>query len=101
MAKKQTAKEPKNPRRGKVSKPVEGEPAAFVAGDAEAPKVFREEEIAEEMRMYWRSGDGDNFMLQGADNRWQRWPQQATIDFMRSLPGRMVAIKALMKNNNK
>jgi len=94
VAKKQTTKEPKNPRRGKVSKPAEGEPATFVAGDAEAPKMFDDAAVAEEMRMYWRSGDGDNFMMQGADGRWQRWPQQATIDFMRSLPGRMVAIKA-------
>jgi len=69
VAKKQTSKEPKNPRRGKVSKPAEDGPASFVAGDAEAPKVFDEAAVAEEMRMYWRSGDGDNFMMQSADGR--------------------------------
>ncbi len=90
MAKKST--EP-NPRRGKVRK-VEGEPAKHEAGDAVPPVGFDEAAIAEELRLYWKSGAGETFVMQGEDARWSVWPQQATIDAMRALPGRMVAIKA-------
>jgi hypothetical protein len=90
MAKDKTA----NPRRGKVTKAAPDAPANFEAGGAAAPQAFDPDAVAQEMRIYWKSGDGDNFIMQGDDLRWQRWPGQATIDCMRGLPGRMIAIKA-------
>lgn len=87
-------KEP-NPRRGRVAKvadkPAAHEPAAAAAA---APEAFDAQGIADEMRLWWKSGAGEQFVMQGEDDRWSVWPQQATIDAMRALPGRMVAIKA-------
>lgn len=80
-------------RRGRVRK-EEGEAAAFEPGAAEAPRVFDAAGVAEEMGLYWKSGDGDNFMMRAADGRWIRLTKDATVDAMRSLPGRMIAIKA-------
>ena len=80
-----------NPRRGKVNK-SDGEAATFEPGSAAAPKGFDPAAIAEEMELYWQSGKGDTFVMRGKDRRWATWPMQATVDKMRSLPNRMVAI---------
>lgn len=86
---------PANVRRGRVRKAEEGEAAAFEPGAAaEGPRVFDAAAVAEEMRVFWKSGDGDNFMMQGQDGRWARLTKDATVDSMRALPGRMIAIKA-------
>lgn len=82
-----------NQRRGKVKK-SDGEAATFEPGSAAAPKGFDPAAIAAEMELYWQSGKGDTFVMRGKDGRWATWPMQATVDKMRSLPNRMVAIKA-------
>lgn len=82
-----------NPRRGKAVKEGEG-PAVAVPGSAAAPVGFDAAEVAREMEMFWQSGKGDQFVMRLPDGRWATLPQQATIDRMRSLPGRMIAIKA-------
>lgn len=94
MAKKSTKKDAApNLRRGKVKVAKDGA-AAFESGAAEGPRHFDPGEIANELKMYWKSGDGDSFMLCGKDGRWARMTKDATIDAMRALPGRMIAIKA-------
>ncbi|TXH46641.1 MAG: hypothetical protein E6Q97_29105 [Desulfurellales bacterium] len=87
MAKKQPSK-----RRGKAAKSEDGA-ATFETGGAEAPKGFSPEEIANELGCWWLSGK-DSFMRRDAQGRWHPWSQQALIDAMRKLPGRMIAIKA-------
>ena len=77
-----------------MKKPAPDAPAAFEAGGADRPKLFDAEAVSEEMRIFWKSGDGDNFMMQGDDLRWARWTKDSTVDAMRALPGRMIAIKA-------
>lgn len=91
MAKKK-ASEP-SARRGRVNKSADDVPATFETGGAAAPKAFDAEAVANEMRVFWQSGRGDTYLVQGADGRWHAWTQQAIIDLMRSLPGRMIAIK--------
>jgi hypothetical protein len=81
-------------RHGAVPTGDEGA-AVFVPGaSAVPPRHFDPEEIAQQMRIYWKSGDGDNFYLEGDDGRWSRWTKDATIDAMRALPDRLIAIKA-------
>jgi len=87
MAKKQASK-----RHGKVYKKGDGA-AAFAAGDAVGPKFFDAKEVAEELGAWWLSGK-DKFVIQSSDGRWHEWSQQALIDAMRALPGRLVQIKA-------
>lgn len=95
MAKPTKEKKAPNPRRGKVAKATDECPASFTAGEsAAAPVFFNAAEVCEEMKIYWKSGDGDNFMMQGTDGRWARLTKDATVDSMRALPGRMIAIKA-------
>lgn len=88
MAKK---KEPSK-RRGKVVKKGDGA-AAFEAGGAEAPKFFNTEEVANELGAWWLSGK-DSFMRQDREGRWHPFSQQALVDEMRGLPGRIINIKA-------
>jgi len=85
-----------NPRRGKVAKSEADAPASFQSGEAAAaPLFFDSATVAEEMKIYWKSGDGDNFYMKSESMaRWDRWTKDATVDCMRSLPGRMIAIKA-------
>lgn len=91
MARKKEA----NPRRGKVKGPESGDAAVFDAGSsAAAPHGFDAAAIAEELGIYWHGGKGDTFLMRTKEGRWASWPMQATVDKMRSLPGRMVAIKA-------
>ncbi len=87
MAKKQVSK-----RRGKVAKKGDGA-AAFESGEAAAPKVFDEEAVAQDLGCWWLSGK-DAFLMRDDEGRWHQWGQQALIDAMRGLTGRMIAIKA-------
>jgi hypothetical protein len=87
MAKKQASK-----RRGKATKDQDGA-ATFEQGGAAAPKVFDPAEIAGELGCWWLSGK-DAFLRQDLEGRWHQVSQQALIDAMRKLPGRMIAIKA-------
>jgi hypothetical protein len=85
-----------NPRRGKVVKVAVDAPATFESGaSAAAPVGFDAEEVCEEMKIFWKSGDGDNFYMKSpTEGRWDRWTKDATVDAMRSLPNRLIAIKA-------
>jgi hypothetical protein len=83
-----------NPRRGKTKRSGENGAASIEGGSAAGPVCFEEEKIADELKIYWKSGGGDSFILQGDDGRWASWPQQGVVDAMRAIPGRMVAIKA-------
>lgn len=87
MAKKAATK-----RRGKVTKKGDGA-AAFEQGDAEAPKFFDAKQVADELGCWWHGGK-DAFLKRDKQGRWHSWSQQALIDAMRALPGRMIAIKA-------
>lgn len=93
MAKKKAAK-PKEPskRHGRVAKDGDGA-ATFESGEAVAPKFFDAGEVAHELGAWWLSGK-DAFLVQDVEGRWHQWSQQALIDAMRDLPGRMIAIKA-------
>lgn len=94
MAKKAAKKKPvnANPRRGKMSKTEDGA-AAFESGaGAAAPKHFDAAVICDEMHLYYENGK--QFMVRLPDARWSAWTEQAVIDKMRALPGRLVAIKA-------
>lgn len=88
-----TSQEP-NKRRGKVVKSGDDEAAAFVPGPAAGPPVFDAAKVAEELRIYWKIGDGDSFWMLSHDDRWVRLTKDATVDAMRSIPDRMIAIKA-------
>lgn len=79
-------------RRGKVVKKGD-EAAAFEQGEAVAPKFFDAEAVAEELGCWWQSGK-DAFLMRDDEGRWHQWSQQAMIDSMRDLPGRMINIKA-------
>lgn len=83
-----------NPRRGRAVKGGEDEAAVVVpGGSAAGPVAFDPAEVAEEMGMFWPSGK-DSFILRQRDGRWAVYGLQATVDRMRALPGRMLAIKA-------
>lgn len=80
-------------RHGAVAKNVEGE-AVFVGGDVAGPAFFDEAEVVRELGdPVWLSGK-DAFMMRDAAGRWHQWSQQALIDEMRNLPGRLINIKA-------
>lgn len=87
MAKK---KEPSK-RRGKAVK--QGDGAATMEPGAAAPRFFDAKEVAEELGAWWVSGK-DGFLVKDNDGRWHQWSQQALIDAMRDLPGRLISIKA-------
>lgn len=87
-----------NPRRGRMKPPKAGAgagPAEFVGGGSAAgPAVFDAGEIAERLRLFWKSGHGDQFVRQGEDGRWAIWPKLAILDEMRMIPDRLIAMKA-------
>ena len=67
--------------------------ASFEEGGAVAPKVFDAAEVGGELGAWWLSSS-DAFLMQDNEGRWHKWSQQALIDEMRALPGRLIAIKA-------
>jgi hypothetical protein len=79
-------------RRGKVVKKDDGA-ATVVQGAAVPPKSFDAASVAEELGAWWLSGK-DSFLMRDEEGRWHVWGQQAIIDAMRDLPGRLIAIKA-------
>lgn len=85
---------PRNPRRGVVKKTAADAPAQFEPGSALPPVEIDSERIAKDHSLYWKSGDGRNYMLQLPDKRWARWLEQDVIDLLRSQAGRVIAIKA-------
>lgn len=85
---------PKNPRRGVVKKSAPDLPAQFEPGSAAAPVMIDCEKLAKDNHLYWKSGDGRNYMLKLPDGRWARWLEQDIIDLLRDQPGRAIAIKA-------
>lgn len=89
-----TVEKPKRSRRGRMRESAGGA-EAFVAGaGAAAPLDFDAGEIGERLRLFWKSGHGDQFVRQGADGRWSIWPKLAIMDEMRMLPDRLIAMKA-------
>lgn len=82
-----------NPRRGRVKKAAADAPAEIAQGTAAGPLDFDAADVAESLGLHWKSGSGDSFVRRGGDGRWSVWPMQATVDAMRNLPDRMIAIK--------
>lgn len=92
MAGKPTEK--KNPRRGRLKQGAKGKPAEFEGGrDAAANRGFDPEEIAEELKIWWVDGDGDKYLMQMGDGRWTVWSERKVLKRMRTLPGRMIALR--------
>lgn len=83
-----------NPRRGRVAGATPGGKPELVPGGAAPPVAFDAARVAEQMRLYWRSGSGSAFVVGSESGRWAIWPEQAVIDEMRCLPDRIIAIKA-------
>jgi len=84
----------KNPRRGRVKPGKKGEPATFEGGKTAPPnKGFDAPAIAEEMKLWWVDGAGEKFLLEMGDGRWAEWSEKKVIKRMRTLPGRMIALK--------
>ncbi|WP_395734110.1 hypothetical protein [Prosthecobacter sp.] len=91
---KKAAKAGGNPRRGKMAAGADGKAAFESGGGAAAPKFFEAAAVCEELKLWWNHERGDAFLLRGPDGRWAQWTKDAVVDAMRSLPGRMIAIKA-------
>ena len=85
---------PKNPRRGTVKKTAPDMPAQFESGTAAAPVPIDCAKLAKDHNIYWKSGDGRNYMVKLPDGRWARWLEQDLIDLLRESPGRLISIKA-------
>lgn len=84
----------KNPRRGRVKPGKKGEPATFEEGkSASANKGFDAEKIAEELKLWWVDGAGEKFLLEMGDGRWAEWSEKKVVKRMRTLPGRMIALR--------
>lgn len=81
------SEKPKNPRRGTVKKTAPDQPAQFETGTAAAPVMIDAEKLAKDNHLYWKSGDGRNYMLKLPDGRWARWLEQDVIDLLRDQPG--------------
>lgn len=92
MASKDSNSKQPSKRHGAVSKVGDG-PATFSPGETAGPAFFDVEEVANELGAVWLSGK-DAFMMRDAFGRWHQWSQQALIDEMRNLPGRLINIKA-------
>lgn len=90
MARKRSA----NPRLGRVRKGAPGEPAQFEEGSSAPPLNFDAEEIAEELKLWWENGEGQSWLIENDDKTWSSWPETKVKHLMRSLPGRMIALKA-------
>jgi hypothetical protein len=72
-------KKKQNPRRGRVKPGPPDQPAVLEPGQAAGPANFDPQPIAEELKLWWMNGDGENFLMED-ETGWQMLQSRAMQD---------------------